>query len=155
MPLSKRTVGEPAHCEPCPLAGCTDCPHRTLEDYEKAKEELMAQKNTKQAAATESSETNSAAEVENTETAKAEAKHTNNLRSKVNARAHRILRDNHRQEWDEIMQAEYKAEGLTYRPRLSPEAKAERDRVRREEKAAARLEKLVEQYPDELSGRVK
>lgn len=154
MPLSKRTVGEPAHCEPCPLAGCTDCPHRTLEDYEKAKEELMAQKNTKQAAATENSEevaTNGDAKVE----VSAESKATNNLRSKVNARAHRILRDNHRQEWDEIMQAEYKAEGLTYRPRLSPEAKAERDRVRREEKAAARLEKLVEQYPDELSNRVK
>jgi hypothetical protein len=68
-------------------------------------------------------------------------------RNSLYSEAQRILRERHRDEFEQIVTEEYRKVGLTYRPRLTDEQKAERARQAEQEKAEKALQRLVEQYP--------
>lgn len=68
-------------------------------------------------------------------------------RSALYARAQRVLRERHSEEWHQIMAEQHEAEGLVYRRRLSPKEREEREAQREREKAERQLERLVSRYP--------
>ena len=69
-------------------------------------------------------------------------------RNKLYAKATASLREKHRSEFEALLHEEYKAAGLTYRRRLTAEERAERDKRIAETKAAQKVMKIQEEFPD-------
>lgn len=72
----------------------------------------------------------------------------------ASAAAGERLRLAHRDEYEGYLKEERESRGLTYVRALTPEERAERDRLRRIEKAKAAQAALLEQYPELLSENV-
>ena len=62
--------------------------------------------------------------------------------------APRRLREAHREEFQEILTKVWAEDGLEYTPRLTAEERAEIEADQRRQKAKARMEKLLAEFPD-------